>query len=475
MKGDSKVHSNIPSSSGYQALIQEKPKFTTNIAPLPIIPHPVSDWGTIYTALKLAQGISVEVIGPHRKTTITLDLALYEKAVQLTGSRPDLQNKFNLRLGELHVVKAHLLCLGSFILDSGYESVWNEAGVYGPTTTKAILNASHIKRALQAHEDNLIVLTQLMLEEMYKLTPRLETEIRELVTEFTCDDVEKCQAIHKALKSLHLETHFEEFKESCKGNPNAQFAVKYMEMIKRGQNYIFASRNHDWLGHLAASDELCIDLFSQDRIKYMRMMPFYIKSQYALKDSDPETWDALKSGDFCVTKSNIPFVSLGVDHAGEQENKVLKIDGGLVGIANNANARERYCVTAPIISRMVTELSEHMSNTSSTQGAHHQLIPSELKKQTERVEKIKSTIKSHQNPFVMTEEPSLCNIVTNKVVPPQFIESILNVDKQGKKLHEDFVCERLEKQSTRLWERMKRNNLPSFAKPHPNCKRSVQS
>ena len=469
------MHSNIPSSSGYQALIQDKPKFTTNIAPLPIIPHPVSDWGTVYTALKLAQGISVDVLGPNRKTTITLDLALYEKAVQLTGSRPDLQNKFNLRLGELHVVKAHLLCLGSFILDSGYESVWNEAGVYGPTTTKAILNASHIKRALQAHEDNLIALTQLMLEELYTESPHLKKEIRELGADFTCDDVEKCQEIHEALKTLHLAACIDKFIESREGNANARFAVKYMEMIKRGQTYIFASRNRDWLGHLAASDELCMDLFSQDRIKYMRMMPFYIRSQYALQYSDPETWHALEAGDFCVTKSDIPFVSLGVDHAGEQENKVLKSDGGLIGIANNANARERYCITAPIISRMVTELNEHMSSASNPQKTHHQLIPSERKKQAERVEKIKSAIKSHTNPFGMIQDPSLSNLVTNKVVAPEFIEGILNVDKQGKTLHQDFINERLETQSTKLWARMKRNSLPSFAKPDPNCKRSLES
>ena len=216
----------VPSSSGYQALVQKHPDFTTNMAPLPIIPRPVTEWGTLYTALKLAQGISSEIIGPERKTTISLDLALYEKAIQLTGSRPDMRGQFNFRLGELHVVKAHLLAIGSFILGSGYEHIWNEAGVYGPTTTKAILNASHIKRAIQAHENNLIALTQLMMEEIYKNVPDQETKIYKACQGFSIRDEEKCLQSHSDLKSLHFQPHIEAFVDSRKANVNARFAIK---------------------------------------------------------------------------------------------------------------------------------------------------------------------------------------------------------------------------------------------------------
>lgn len=109
LKANTIAHTTIHAMAGYQALLQVPPvTFLTNIAPLPIIPRPVSEWETIYSALKIAQAISAETIGHDRKTTVTLDLALYEKAVQLTESDPSLRNKFNLRLGEFHVVKAHL-------------------------------------------------------------------------------------------------------------------------------------------------------------------------------------------------------------------------------------------------------------------------------------------------------------------------------------------------------------------------------
>ena len=39
-------------------------------------------------------------------------------------------------------------------------------------------------------------------------------------------------------------------------------------------------------------------------------------------------------------KTDAPFGSLGVDHAGEQDKKVLRIDSGNREIANNTNARD---------------------------------------------------------------------------------------------------------------------------------------
>ena len=54
------------------------------------------------------------------------------------------------------------------------------------------------------------------------------------------------------------------------------------------------------------------------------MIPLYIKSQYSLQNTDPDTWKALKEGDFCVTKPEIPFVSIGVDHVGQQEVRYSK-------------------------------------------------------------------------------------------------------------------------------------------------------
>ena len=64
-----------------------------------------------------------------------------------------------------------------------------------------------------------------------------------------------------------------------------------------------------------------------------------------------------------------------MDHAGEQENKLLKISGGLRGIANNENTRNRFFINAPFVNIIKKELKGLYDN------IHHNLKPSRIKKQ----------------------------------------------------------------------------------------------
>ena len=78
-----------------------------------------------------------------------------------------------------------------------------------------------------------------------------------------------------------------------------------------------------------ASEELFCGLRSMDRTKYTRILPIYLAEMDALQHTDSVIWEAFCDGDFCVQKTPIPFTALGMDHAGEQVNKVIKIEGGL--------------------------------------------------------------------------------------------------------------------------------------------------
>ena len=77
-----------------------------------------------------------------------------------------------------------------------------------------------------------------------------------------------------------------------------------------------------------------------DGIKYKLLWPHYIADMHALKLDHPETWRELEEGNISVTKSAIPFVSIGADHACEHLNKLMKVHAGLAGISNNPNARQ---------------------------------------------------------------------------------------------------------------------------------------
>ncbi len=116
-----------------------------------MIAAPAHEWQTVITVLKQTQHIISMVMGPGRKTVITLDMALYERAKQLEMTRDDCKCKMVLRLGEMHTVMAAFRAAGNAIDDSEVDDAWSEADICGPTTTKQIPDAKHMKTALEEH------------------------------------------------------------------------------------------------------------------------------------------------------------------------------------------------------------------------------------------------------------------------------------------------------------------------------------
>ena len=58
----------------------------------------------------------------------------------------------------------------------------------------------------------------------------------------------------------------------------------------------------------------------------------------ALENDVPIAWEALKSGDFVVAKSDVAFTRLLADQALKQEIKMLKRLGGRVGLSQDNSA-----------------------------------------------------------------------------------------------------------------------------------------
>jgi len=65
-----------------------------------------------------------------------------------------------------------------------------------------------------------------------------------------------------------------------------------------------------------------------------------------------------------------------------------------------------------------------------------------IKREHNAIDQIKAALLSHGNPFEV-EGNQLFNVITNACVPDDFVPQILNIDKTGQKLYEQFVAERI--------------------------------
>ena len=121
----------------------------------------------------------------------------------------------------------------------------------------------------------------------------------------------------------------------------------------------------------------------------------------------------------------------------------MKVKSGLVRISNNVNARQRFFLAAPELSRMSVEYRRQFDMEMVGQlTEHHDLSPSEVTREHSAVNKIKCAIIGHGNPFAV-EGDRLHNMITHAYVPDQFVEQILNANDTGQKMYEDYVTERI--------------------------------
>ena len=132
----------------------------------PLLAERPHEWQTLITVIKRVQNINAIVVVPEKKTAISLDMELYEKAKQLEMANPDFQGKWVLRRGELYIVTAALRIVGASI-DRRY---WHRRSVdsfryHGPVTTRQIFLGKHMKGSLTVHLITLQALFQLYLAE----------------------------------------------------------------------------------------------------------------------------------------------------------------------------------------------------------------------------------------------------------------------------------------------------------------------
>ena len=178
---DEDISGILPTWPAFNSLLLQKPEISI-CQGLPLYPSPPTDWSTLYTSLKIVQGINIEVTG-SAKTIISFDLQLYSKAMQLR-SRPEIRDHFVFRLGELHTVFAMLKVLGKYIEESGLDQIFLESGIYGENTLKQILGEKHMKRSIEAHTTLYLALLRTLLFDWYETSQQNKDMVKDLEERF---------------------------------------------------------------------------------------------------------------------------------------------------------------------------------------------------------------------------------------------------------------------------------------------------
>ncbi len=104
-------------------------------------------------------------------------------------------------------------------------------------------------------------------------------------------------------------------------------------------------------------DEIALWMFAMDHTNNARWLTIFIEDLKRLSVRHPSVYQELMKGNFTVTKTNTAFSSMGVDQGHEQNNKIVKVEGGAIGILDNETALMKWIIGGPEIARLVNEFT----------------------------------------------------------------------------------------------------------------------
>ena len=96
-------------------------------------------------------------------------------------------------------------------------------------------------------------------------------------------------------------------------------------------------------------------VFALDHPNYARWLPVHIRDMVVLEQRNPDVAHQFAQGKFVVHKTQRSFSAIALDHAHEQNNKLIKGNGGAVGLAENGSQLLRWIVSGPEVARVVHE------------------------------------------------------------------------------------------------------------------------
>ena len=154
------------------------------------------------------------------------------------------------------------------------------------------------------------------------------------------------------------------------------------------------------------------------------------------------------------------FSSISLDQAHEQNNELIKGEGGVIGITENPNALLRWMVAGPELARMVAEFERveegHIPN--QTRNPHHEQSRASQVRFTSHVQSLVSTIDELGKPFE-EESMDLISLVSKDVADPAMKATLDKIESVGKDQYE-FFKERITERSKPIDDSISRNKLP---------------
>ena len=375
-------------------------------------------------------------VNPGQVPIITMDQPLFAigKKIQWSWPLQYGETKYLVLLGGLHIEMALLSVIGDFLSGSGWAVVMASANVVTEGRADALQKGSHTSRGQWAH--------QVTSAALYILKKRAYTESTESNPQntLTFDDWTKhMETEHPQFaywnKVLNLELLFLQFMRS---QPDANFLL-YVETLGKIIPWMFAL----------------------DHVHYARWLTVHVIDLLQLQSRCPDVYSEFMRGHFVTTKTKRKFSAMAHDQIHEQQNAVLKGDGGIIGITENEPALHRWMVTGPEIGRLIGQYESKQTHKDTDDDRHHEQIPSLQRLFAVNVESTVESFEEMGNPF-LDDTSDLVTLDSKVLMSEDVVNTVNKIEEIGNTQYQEFIEERVTGRSKSIYDPIRKNNLPLF-------------
>ncbi|KAJ8050924.1 hypothetical protein HOLleu_04307 [Holothuria leucospilota] len=269
----------MPAWRETNTVLSEKDIPKKRVGFLPVLPYPVTQYDTVYTALKNFSGIPQHLDQP--KLPVSCDEGAYHIARETQLIRPEEFRDIVLCMGSFHMAKVALDCLGEYLKGSGAESA-----TFGVNVVDSVLGSKNYSRSLKGF--------QLLKEALLRL--QWEAFFKE------GDNVQ----VHKEQLDMlvDLKGNFDQFIDDARSsNETFKYWDTFIYLIQKVENLVRADRDGDLALHLQAVKALLPIFAAFDSTNYLRWCSLYLKDMYKLPDTAPGVYQAFIADHQQVAKS----------------------------------------------------------------------------------------------------------------------------------------------------------------------------
>ena len=312
----------------------------------------------------------------------------------------------------LHIETAAFKAIGGLLKDSGWTTALTEAGIASSGTAESFLTASSVTKTRLAHQVTACALSKL-LQRAYE--------------QYQSDNV----AI--GIEKDSLESWRKKKEEAY---PQFQFWSQILTFELLILVFVRSIRETNFELYREALSGLVPFLFTLDHTNYDRWLPVHLRDMALIETIHPMMALEFKKGHFAVHKTEWMFSAIAIDQAHEQNNKVIKGDGGAVGLTEDSSALRRWMVSGPEISRFIEQFE--YDNQVKADFRHHEETEANQTSFLTKVKQMTRTLDELGSPF-MEETKDLIVLDSKEIADIKISESHGHLVKLGMEQYERFA------------------------------------